>query len=100
MSQSPFDSASPGRPSQRRRRALVVGVLAVVVIAVAGFAYLRSNNMPKTGGVPATNPLAVGLNPVRYAFVTPSLGWAVINPFTPSSSVGQAILSAPRRQYE
>jgi hypothetical protein len=59
------------------------------VIAAAGFAYLRSNNTPTTGGVPATNPLAVGLNPVRYAFVTPSLGWAVINPFTPSSSVGQ-----------
>jgi photosystem II stability/assembly factor-like uncharacterized protein len=89
MSQSPFDSASPERSSQRRHRALVLGALALFVIAAAGFAYLRSNNTPTTGGVPATNPLAVGLNPVRYAFVTPSLGWAVINPFTPSSSVGQ-----------
>src|ERR1700693_1137355 len=89
MSRSPFDAASPQRSSQRRRRALVLGALALVVVAAAGFAYLRSNNTPTPGGVLATNPLAVGLNPVRYAFVTPSLGWAVINPFTPSNSVGQ-----------
>src|SRR5450759_281407 len=89
MSRSPFDSASPNRSPQRGRRAAGVGALALVVIAAAGFAYLRSSNTPTTVGVPSTNPLAAGLNPVRYAFVTPSLGWAVINPFTPSSSVGQ-----------
>jgi photosystem II stability/assembly factor-like uncharacterized protein len=89
MSQSPFDSASPDRSPQRGRRAAGLGALALVVVAAAGFAYLRSSNTPTTVGVPSANPLAAGLNPVRYAFVTPSLGWAVINPFTPSSSVGQ-----------
>ncbi len=89
MSRSLFDSASTDRSPQRWRRAAGLGALALVVIAAAGFAYLRSNNTPRTVGVPSANPLAVGLNPVRYAFVTPSLGWAVINPFIPSSSVGQ-----------
>jgi len=89
MSQSPLDSASPDRSPQRWRRAAGLGALALVILAAAGFLYLRSSNTPATVGVPSTNPLAAGLNPVRYAFVTPSLGWAVINPFTPSSSVGQ-----------
>jgi photosystem II stability/assembly factor-like uncharacterized protein len=89
VSQSPFDSTAPDRSPQRGRRAAGLGALALVVIAAAGFAYLRSNNAPTTVRVPSTNPLAAGLNPVSYAFATPSLGWAVINPFTPSSSVGQ-----------
>jgi photosystem II stability/assembly factor-like uncharacterized protein len=34
------------------------------------------------------SPPPVGRNPARYSFVSPSLGWAVVNPFNPSSSAG------------
>jgi photosystem II stability/assembly factor-like uncharacterized protein len=86
------DTTPPERLSRRRRRAVGVGALALLLIAGAGFAYLRPNTpltTKQTSGLSSTSPLLVSLNSVRYNFVTPSLGWAVENQFTPGSSVGQ-----------
>lgn len=92
MNQLPLDSTPTERLSRRGRRAVGVGALVLLVIGAASFAYLRSSNTLTTVGVPNTNPLAAGLNPVRYEFVTPSVGWAVMNPFTPPSSVGRFLV--------
>src|SRR5450631_665762 len=79
--------------SPRGRRAVGLGALALVVIAAAGFAYLRSNaTLPtkQTNGVPSTNPLQVTTNQtIRYDFVTPSEGWAPENEAGPSGGAGQ-----------
>ncbi|HET9782061.1 MAG TPA: hypothetical protein VFR33_09795 [Candidatus Dormibacteraeota bacterium] len=83
----PTDGLSP-----RGRRAAAIAALALIVIAAAGLAYLRLNTnvtTKKPSSLPSANPLESGLNPVSFAFVTPSLGWAVVNPYTPSTSVGQ-----------
>ena len=58
--------------------------LAVIVIAVAGFAYLHSTTRSKTQSqaqsinpaLPTISPLLVSAIPVEYDFVTPSVGWA------------------------
>jgi photosystem II stability/assembly factor-like uncharacterized protein len=92
MSRPPSDSAPAERLSRRRRRAVGIGALALVVIAAAGLAYLHPNTNLTTAGAPSVNPPPTTLNPVSYAFVTPALGWAVVNPFTPSSSVGQFLV--------
>ena len=83
MSGSPTDSAPSGRLSRRRRRAVRVGALALVVIAVAAIGYLHSTTAvttKQTTGLPSTNPPPASLNSFFYSFVTPSLGWAVENP--------------------
>ncbi len=85
-------TSPPERPSRRRRRAVGVGALALLLLAAAGFAYLRSNTTAttkQTPGVPSTNPLLATPNPVRYDFVSPSLGWAVEIPLTQPNSVSQ-----------
>ncbi len=85
-------TSPPERPSRRRRRAVGVGALALLLLAAAGFAYLRSNTTAttkQTPGVPFTNPLLATPNPVRYDFVSPSLGWAVEIPLTQPNSVSQ-----------
>jgi photosystem II stability/assembly factor-like uncharacterized protein len=75
-----IDSMPPNHLSPRGQRAVSLGVLAVVVIAVAAFAYLRSTTsatIKQTPAVPSTNPVLITSNPVTYDFVTPSIGWAV-----------------------
>jgi photosystem II stability/assembly factor-like uncharacterized protein len=63
---------------QRRRRPVALIALAMVVVAVAGAAYLRPTPAPQPRTAPAltVNPFLVTNNPVNYAFVTPSTGWA------------------------
>lgn len=78
MSKSPFESWPPERLPQRRRRAVGLGALALVVIAAAGFVYLRSTQTP----MPITNslvirPLLVTNDLVNYNFISPSTGWAL-----------------------
>ena len=83
MSGSPKDSAPSERLAQRRRRAVGVGALALVVIAGAAFGYLHSTTSAttkQTAGLPSTNPPPGPVNSFFYSFVTPSLGWAVENP--------------------
>jgi photosystem II stability/assembly factor-like uncharacterized protein len=93
MSRSPLDSAPTAWLSLRRRRGIGIGALALVVIAAAGFAYLRSNaTLPtkQTNGVPSTNPLQVTTSQtITYDFVTPSDGWAAENEVGPSGGAGQ-----------
>jgi photosystem II stability/assembly factor-like uncharacterized protein len=83
------DVGPPERLSRRRRRAVAIGSLALLLVAAAGFVYLRSNDNLTTRRVTTASPLPASVNPVSYDFVTPSLGWAIENPFTPSTSVGQ-----------
>lgn len=73
--------------TSRERRAIAVGAVALVVITVAGIAYLRSAD--QASGVRATDSPPASRNPINYSFVTPSLGWAVVNPFFPDTSFGQ-----------
>lgn len=79
--------------SPRGQRAVGLGVLALVVVAAAGFAYLHSNaTLPtkQTNGVPSANPLQVTNNQtITYDFVTPSQGWAAENEVTPSGGARQ-----------
>ncbi len=95
MSRSPLDSAPSERLSQRGRRAVGVGALALIVLAVAAFGYLRSTTAvttKRTTALPTTNSLLVSLDPVSYDFVNPSLGWALENASAPASSVGQFLV--------
>jgi photosystem II stability/assembly factor-like uncharacterized protein len=92
MSLSPIDPATTDALPRRWRRAVGLGALALVLVAAAGFAYLRSGPgiaIREPTATPSTNPLLVSLNPIHYDFVTPSLGWAVENTFTPARSAGQ-----------
>jgi photosystem II stability/assembly factor-like uncharacterized protein len=92
VSPSPLDRAATDALSRRKRRAVGLGALALVLVAAAGFAFLRSGAGIRTGApaaTPSTNPLLVSLIPINYDFVTASLGWAVENTFTPARSAGQ-----------
>ena len=92
VSRPPFDSASTDVRPRRKRRAIVIGAVAVVLVATAVFTYLRSSPGGVTRQPPATpssNPLLVSLSPINYDFVTPSLGWAAENTFTAASGAGQ-----------
>jgi photosystem II stability/assembly factor-like uncharacterized protein len=83
MSGSPTDSAPSEALSPRGRRALGVGAVAIIVMAVAAFGYLRSTTVvttEQTTGLRSTDSPLVSLDRVLYDFVTPSLGWAVENP--------------------
>jgi len=64
--------------------------LAIVVIAAAGFASLRSALTPKPPAVPTSvDPRQVSAKPVDYYFITPSMGWASLITAGPSSEAGQ-----------
>ena len=92
MSRFPIDPPLTDTLSRRKRRAAGLGALALVLVAAAGFAYLRTGpGIPirDTTATPSNNPLLVSLRPITYDFVTQSLGWAVDNTFTPASSAGQ-----------
>jgi len=68
-----------------------LGVLAVVVMAAAGFAYLHSDLTVRTTssvGAPSPSPLLATLNAVSYDFVTPSVGWAAEDLNTPTNLAG------------
>ena len=60
-------------------------MLSVLVIAGAGLIYVHSNS-----GATRTHVVLPpsGRNPIRYSYARPSLGWAVMNPFSPSGSAG------------
>jgi photosystem II stability/assembly factor-like uncharacterized protein len=90
MSRFRDESGPMERLSQRRRRAVGIGVLALVLIAAAGFAYLRSNVIPRTATTeaPSPTPLLASLNLTTYDFVTPSIGWAVEQLNTPTTPAG------------
>ena len=78
------------RLSRRQRRALGSIGLAIVVIAVAAFAFLHSTVRSTTKSpLQSINPRLVTSNPVRYDFVTPTLGWAVEYGVTPATTTGQ-----------
>jgi photosystem II stability/assembly factor-like uncharacterized protein len=80
---------SPKRFSQRHQRAAALIALAAVVIAVAGFAYLRSTSTRQLAAVPGpVDPMFFTSTPVDYAFVTSSIGWASLV-VVPSSEGGQ-----------
>jgi photosystem II stability/assembly factor-like uncharacterized protein len=64
-------------PVQRRRRPVALIALAVFVIGAAGAAYLRPAPPTQRPTTALTvDPSLVTNNPVTYAFITPSLGWA------------------------
>jgi photosystem II stability/assembly factor-like uncharacterized protein len=54
--------------------------LAAIMIVAAGAIYLRpaTTAEPHTTQVTTVDPSLVSLNPVDYAFVTPSMGWAAM----------------------
>ena len=56
--------------------------MAVLVIVIAGAAYLRpartATERPQTTPAIAVDPFKVTNNPVDYAFVSPSMGWAAL----------------------
>jgi hypothetical protein len=65
---------------QRRRRPVALITLAAVLIVAAGAVYLRpaATVGPHTTPVTAIDPSFASKNPVDYAFVTPSIGWAAM----------------------
>lgn len=84
-----MDPASTKRPSQRHRRGTALIVVAAIVIAVAGFAYLRSTATRQEATVPGPlDPKFISSTPVDYTFVTQSMGWASMV-VVPSSAGGQ-----------
>ena len=74
--------------AKRRRRATAIAAVAIVAVAAAGFVYLRSGSTFRTGASVTPTPPA-GPNPVTYSFVTPTLGWAVLNVTNPPSPPAQ-----------
>ncbi len=69
--------------------------LAVLVIASASVAYLRSTvtSKPTTpAAAPTIDPLLVTNNPVSYDFITPSIGWASSIVVGPASETGQVLV--------
>src|SRR5258708_7617156 len=60
----------------------------VDAVAGAGVVYLRSGSTLRTGTSVTPTPPA-GPNPVTYSFVTPTLGWAVLNVTNPPSPPAQ-----------
>lgn len=91
MSRFRSSSGAIERLSPRRRRAVGIGVLAFLLIAAAGFLYLRPNvtdRTPSSVGGQSSSAVLVGPNPVTYDFVTPSIGWAVENLNTPTTPAG------------
>jgi photosystem II stability/assembly factor-like uncharacterized protein len=63
---------------QRRRRPVALIALAAVVVVAAGAVYLRPApaTQPRTTPAATIDPLMVSNNPIDFAFVTPSMGWA------------------------
>lgn len=60
--------------------------MAAVVIAAAGFPYLRPTAAPKQANVPSSvSPQFVSTIPVAHDFISPSMGWASLI-FVPPSS--------------
>jgi photosystem II stability/assembly factor-like uncharacterized protein len=77
--------------SPRQRRAVGLGALALLVIAAAGFVYMRSVATPQSMPTArATYPASVERfgDVVSYDFVTPSIGWAVEGTVSPTSDAG------------
>ena len=74
---------APGDRTRHAWRAAAGVAVAILAIAVAGFAYLDADTSPTntTSAAPAL-PLS-SRDPVSAAFVTPRFGWAVVNPVTP-----------------
>jgi len=64
-----------GRPALRESRAVALVALAVILVAAAGFEFLRST-AEKT---PEASSQAT-FDSIGYYFATPALGWAVENP--------------------
>jgi photosystem II stability/assembly factor-like uncharacterized protein len=84
-----MDTAPAKRLSQRHRRAVAVIAIAAIVIAVAGFAYLRPTATRQAVTVPGPlDPKFFSSSPVDYTFVTQSMGWASMV-VVPSSAGGQ-----------
>jgi photosystem II stability/assembly factor-like uncharacterized protein len=84
-----MDTASTERLPQRHRRAAAYIAIAAIVIAVAGFAFLRSTSPHQQATAPASvDPIFVTSTPVDYAFITSSMGWASLV-VVPSSEAGQ-----------
>src|SRR5260370_12423089 len=91
MSWKRGDSGGIERLSPRRRRAVGLTVLALVVVGATGIAFLRSSvtlRTTPTPAVPPSSPLLAGPNPVIYDFVTPSVGWATEDLNTPTTPAG------------
>jgi photosystem II stability/assembly factor-like uncharacterized protein len=84
------DAAPTGGTVRRRRRAAALVALAAIVVAVAGFAYLRPTLTPKRATVSTSiDQRFVANNPVSFDFVSPSMGWASLIFVGPSSEAGQ-----------
>lgn len=82
---------SARRLSPRGRRAVGLGALALLVIATAGFVYMRSVTTPQSRpAARATYPASVERfgDVVSYDFVTPSIGWAVEGTVSQTSEAG------------
>ena len=77
-----MDSSDEPGLSRRARRGVTLSAVSLTVIIVASLLYLH----PKIGGPPRqsvakpspTPPMLVGPYITNYAFVTPSVGWAVV----------------------
>ncbi len=78
-----MDASQPDRVSARVARAVALIAASVIVIAVAGVAYVRATLMPGSTGPVASPAAAQVIDPalvtgdlVTYTFVSPSIGWA------------------------
>ena len=85
-----MDTAPAEGTGRRHRRAAALIAVAAILIAAAGFIYLRPAPTPKQATVlTSIDQRFVANNPVTYDFVSPSLGWASLIFVGPSSEAGQ-----------
>ena len=86
MEVQPEEQPSAKRRSGRAHRTIGLAAASIAVVVVVGLVYLRSNptSTASTPGTPSPPP---SHDPVTYSFsfVTPTLGWAVLNPTNPPS---------------
>lgn len=81
--------SSPEPLSNRQRRAIALIASAAIVILAAAVLYLRLStpSQPRIEGATAIDRSIVSSGPITYDFVTPSIGWAAMNPVGPSTTI-------------
>lgn len=86
----PTSQAETEGTGRRQLRAVSLIAVALIVAAAAGFVYLRPPPTHKQATPPASiDPLLYSSNPVNFAFITPSIGWASLDVAGASPGAGQ-----------
>ena len=83
----PEGSATPDAWSTRPARGLTIVIVALLGIGGAGLYYLHSAST--TAKQRSVAPPSTSRDPVTYSFVTPMIGWALVNPTNPASPPAQ-----------